>query len=174
MWLKLNLDGIVLSFRVKRYIKTDNSNWDTTWCRVDFCLESESWLKYEIRNDEILLASEVDSLIGMLKNLLSDHQTEQIEYECIEPDFSFVFNPKKDLSLDPNYEYVSPKHRFVDIDLQWKVFFWNDGLTDNYISVTLDRTEIEYLLVYLKVIAGDLSEENDDIVKQLIQKNILY
>lgn len=134
MWIKLNLDGIVLSFRVKRYIKTDNSNWDTTWCCVDFCLESKSWLKYEVRNDEILLASEIDSLIGMLENLLSDRQTEQIEYQCIEPDFSFVFNPKKDLSLDPNYEYVSPEDRFVDIDLQWKVFFWNGGLTDNYIS----------------------------------------
>lgn len=70
----------------------------------------------------------------MLENLLSDRQTEQIEYQCIEPDFSFVFNPKKDLSLDPNYEYVSPEDRFVDIDLQWKVFFWNGGLTDNYIS----------------------------------------
>lgn len=174
MWIKLNLDGIVLSFRVKRYIKTDNSNWDTTWCCVDFCLESKSWLKYEVRNDEILLASEIDSLIGMLENLLSDRQTEQIEYQCIEPDFSFVFNPQKDLSLDPNYEYVSPEDRFVDIDLQWKVFFWNGGLTDNYISVTLNRTEIEYFLVYLKVIAGDLSEENDDIVKELIKKNILY
>lgn len=38
--------------------------------------------------------------------------------------------------------YVAPGHEFQDIYVEWRVFFWDDGLTENYLNVTLYRDDI--------------------------------
>lgn len=173
MWLKLNLDGIILSLRIRRYKKTDRNNWDTVWCRTDFSFISEPWLNYAKEDSEIFLASEVDGLAGELEKLLNDWISEPTEFTCIEPDFVFELKPKEDLRRNPNYEYIRPGSEIMDIGLQWKLFFWNGCLTENNLSVALDRTEIECLLTYLKIVTGQLSEK-DAQVQALIAKGILY
>ena len=173
MWLKLNLDGIVLSLRIRQYKKVEADAWDSTWCKTDFSFVSEPWLNYSKENDEVLLAREVDELAEALEKLLTDQLSEPTEFTCIEPDFIFELNPKEDLRNNPRYVYIRPGCEIADIDLEWKVFFWHEGLTGNYLSVALARPDIECLLAYLKVVTGQLSEKDIE-VQTLIAKGILY
>ena len=173
MWLKLNLDGIVLSLRILQYKKVKADDWDSTWCKTDFSFMSEPWLNYSKEDDEVLLAREVDELVEALEKLLTDQLYEPTEFTCIEPDFIFELNPKEDLRKNPRYLYIQPGCEIADIDLEWKVFFWNEGLTGNYLSVALARPDIECLLTYLKVVTGQLSEKDAEI-QTLIAKGILY
>ena len=173
MWLKLNLDGIVLSLRIRQYQKVEDVNWDLTWCKTDFSFISEPWLNYSKENDEMLLAREVDDLAEVLEKLLTDQLSAPTEFACIEPDFVFELHPKEDLRKDPRYLYIRPGSEIADIDMEWKVFFWDGGLTGNYLSVALARPDIECLLTYLKVVTGQLSEKDAE-VQTLIAKGILY
>jgi len=51
----------------------------------------------------------------------------------------------------------------VDIDAEWRVTFWHDGLTANYLSVTLGRKDIEYLLLYLQLVIRAVDEGSPDV-----------
>ena len=174
MWLKLNLDGIILSLQIRNYIKVSDDDWGSTWCKTDFSFCSEPWLNYHKTNDEVFLASEIDDLAHMLKDLLDGSLTESIEFNCIEPDFNFFFHPKYDVRNDPKVVYVKPGHEIADIDMEWRVSFWNGGgLTANYLSVTLNRDDIENLFLYLQLVMSKVSE-NDPAVVQRIKDNIIY
>ena len=173
MWLKLNLDGIVMSLRIRQYKKVEADDWDSTWCKTDFSFISEPWLKYTKEDDEVLLAREVDDLVEALEKLLTDQLSAPTEFACIEPDFIFELTPKEDLRNNPRYVYIRPGCEIADIDLEWKVFFWHEGLTGNYLSVALARPDIECLLTYLKVVTGQLSEKDAE-VQSLIAQGILY
>ena len=56
--------------------------------------------------------------------------------------------------------------------MEWKISFWHDGLTANYLSVTLDRTDIESLLLYLRLVMGELQKTAPEI-KVLMDKGII-
>jgi len=173
MWLKMELDGITVQMQIKNYIKVSDDDWDSTWCRTDFSFFSKPWLNYHKDNDEVFLAREIDELKSALEALLEDRLTEQTEFSCIEPDFCFTLNPKKDLRLDPRHTYIPQGYEIVDIDMEWRVSFWHDGLTADYLSVTLDRENIEYLLNYLKWITGESTSE-DESISRMLQARIMY
>lgn len=174
MWLKLNLEGIVVNLRIRQYTKPDKNNWDYTWCKVDFSFCSNPWLDYKKENCEVLLAQEVDDLIEALENLLSDKLSEPSEFSFVEPDFVFNLSPKEDLRNNPRILYVRPGCEFSDIYIEWQVHFWDEGgLTANFLTVTLGQEEIEYLLTYLKTVTGELSEQ-DSKVQELIIKGVIY
>lgn len=44
--------------------------------------------------------------------------------------------------------------------MEWTTAFWNDGLTDTYLSVTLDGNDIHILLGYLNYVTGKLNKQN--------------
>lgn len=67
---------------------------------------------------------------------------------------------------------MRPGCEIVDIDMEWKISFWHDGLTANYLSVTLDRTDIESLLLYLRLVMGELQKTAPEI-KVLMDKGII-
>jgi len=173
MWLKLNLDGIIVSLRIRQYVKVDDNDWDSTWCKTDFSFISEPWLNYIKDDDEVFLAREIDDLADALEKLLTDRLTEPAEFACIEPDFVFELNPKEDLRNNSRFVYIRPGCEIADIDMEWKVYFWDGGLTANYLSVALSRPEIECLLTYLKLVNGQLSENSEEVQK-LIAQGILY
>lgn len=173
MWLKLDLSGITLSMQVRNYRKTSEEDWLSTWCKTDFSFISDKWLNYCEDDGEVFLALEIEDLAKALDDLLNDRIDAQTEFNCVEPDFNFVLNPKKDLRLDPKVLYVRPGCEIVDIDMEWKILFWYEGLTDNYLSVTLDRNNIKYLLLYLRLVIGEVEESNAEI-KELISKGIIY
>ena len=171
MWLKLNLDGIKLYFKVTGYRKSTDTDWSDEWCGVEFSVQSESWLNYS-QSGELMLACEVEEVLSLFEDLVEDRIFEPREIEFIEPDFKFLLNPKKDLRQDPRYTYVKPGHEIVDINAEFKVCFWNGGLTDNYLSLCMDREDILAFIVYLKVITKQISK-TETAVQALFKKGIL-
>lgn len=152
MWFEIDASGINIKLQINGYRPTNKDNWDSEWCRCDFLFSSGDWLNYHKENDEVLLASEVDELEEKLSKLLDNKLTESEEMVCIEPDFIFKLYPQTDLRENPEYTYVQPRYEIQDIYLEWKVFFWCDGLTDNHLVVTLGRDEIKSMRDYLSII----------------------
>lgn len=173
MWFRIDLSGIELQIQIKHYEPSVQDRWDCQWCDVDFSFQSGTWLQYKKEDDEVLLSCEVEELADLIDGLLNDRISDVKEVAMIEPDFVYVFHPKRDLRLDPKYTYVREGYEIADIYLEWKVFFWNEGLTDNYLRVVLDRQEMEYLRNYLWYIMGKLKFDSPEI-KELVEKNMLY
>lgn len=168
--LQFNLAGIILTIGIRNYEKVKDSEWDSVWCRVDFSLTAEPWLDYHFDNAEIILASEVDSLIHALRELLSGGLECQREIEFIEPDFSFMLYPEKNLMTDPDNKDMC---NVLDIGMDWRVSFWNEGAqTANYLSLALGREDIKCLLNYLMLVTGELTTENP-FIAQMMQKKLL-
>lgn len=172
MWFKLDLCGIDMILRIKGYEPSTKEKWDYQWCDVDFSFVGDSWLNYQRDNDEVLLSCEVEELAQSLDDLLSDKLSEVKTIECIEPDFNFILHPKRDLRDDPKYTYVQKGYEIADIYMEMKIFFWHEGLTDNHLSVTFDRTDIQYLRNYLFLIIGKLKKDDKCIV-EMIEKEVI-
>ena len=100
------------------------------------------------------MSCEVEQLAKSLTELLANKLKEETEIACIEPDFIFKLFPQKDLRNDPKYVYVRPGCEIQDIYLEWKIYFWDGGITDNYLTVTLDREEITQLRDYLAFVSS--------------------
>lgn len=152
MRLKIDLNGIMLRLKIKGYTKSTPEKWDYQWCDVDFSFSSGNWLDYRRENNAILLACEVEELAESVRKLLNDELNEITEISCIEPDFKFILHPKR--------------------YMEWTVTFWNEGLTDNYLSVTLDQGDMKILLVYLNYVMGKYVA-NDPEVEDLIKRDFI-
>lgn len=172
MTLKLKLGGVELSLRIWGYAKVTDDDLHSTWRQTDFAFKSGDWLNYHAESAEVFLAMEIDNLAGALDSLLNDRLEAPTEFNCVEPDFNFVLNPKKDRRLDQRYTYVRPGYEIEDINVEWKISFWFEGLTANYLSVTLYRPDIERLLAYLRLVTGELTAD-DTRIKVLIEQGVL-
>ncbi len=171
MWLKMDICGIIFQLCVRDY--RDNPKEDYEWCSIGISYASGQWLNYTRESDETLTSYEVKDILGNIKKLLNNEMTEPYELEFIEPDFHLIFNPQKDLREDPKYTYIKEGYEIEDIDMDWRIFFWDGGLTDNFLSLKFYRSDVEILCDYLKYVVGELSEESPQIQK-LIQRGILY
>ncbi len=155
MWLDMNVCGINVQLRIKGYKISREEDWDSQWCKCDFVFRSGDWLNYHKEDDEVLLSREIEELEMSLTKLLNDELEEKSEFQCMEPDFCFILHPKRDLRKDPNIIYVQKGYEIADIYMEWEVYFWDEGLTDNHLTVTFDRDEIILLRDYLSsVIRG--------------------
>lgn len=161
MWLKMNIDGIILELNIRGYQPSDHDNWDSKWCDVGYRFSSNDWLNYGKDHDEILLSCEVEYLEKILGDLLSGNIKDERSMGCIEPDFQFVFSPAREA------------YGVEDVYLEWQVYFWDDGLTANYLSLTLDCNEIELLRNYLLLITGKLGL-NSSVIQEMVSTGTLY
>ena len=152
MWFEINVSGIEVKLQINGYKPTDKDNWDSEWCRCDFLFASGDWLNYHKENDEVLLCSEVEELADAFTELLDNKLSEVKEIICIEPDFVFELYPQMDLREDPKYTYVQSGYEIQDIYVEWKIYFWHGGLTDNYLTITLGREDVVRLRDYLKLV----------------------
>jgi len=141
MPLNFNIDGINVYLKINNYRHSNKENWDSLWCNCDFMFNSGDWLNYHRENDEIFLCSEIEELESVFTMLLNGEISEDKELSFIEPDFVFNIYPIKDI-----------QNSVSDILIEWRVYFWHEGLTDNYLSITLDRDEIIKLRDYLSSI----------------------
>lgn len=173
MWLKIDLDGIDVQMRINGYKPSTHEDWDSQWCKVDFSFSSGDWLNYHKEQDEVLLSCEVEELADSIAKLLRDELTEMKEISCIEPDFNFYLYPKRDLREDPKYTYIREGCEIADIYMEWAISFWHDGLTGNYLTLTLCNDDMRLLLNYLNLTTGKLSEDADEVV-QMIKDGHLY
>lgn len=175
MWLKMDLDGIIVELRVQRYVKTEKQTLDaySHRCEVAFSFSSEPWLNYSSENYAVFYPFEVDDLAAALDDLLNDKLSEPTIVELIEPDFRFRLKPKVDLRNNPRVLYIQPGHEIADISMNWEVYFWHDGLTANYLTIALDRSDITNLKNYLFLVTGQYNEHTPEIV-EMIKSGILY
>ena len=167
MKLRLDLSGIIVQLQIRDYdpgLKDDRFN---AWCKVDFSFSSEPWLNYEQNDAEVFVSYEVSDLYFILKRLLCDELTEIEELDMREPDFNFTLHPKFDIRNNPSVADVAPGHQIIDMFMDWRVCFWHNGLTPNYLSVSLERKEIQYLCNYFGLVIGQLSETNPAILNML-------
>ena len=143
MQLELELSGVSVQIEIKGYTKEHRTEYGCTWCQVSFSFKSESWLNYEKYNNEVLTSEEVDVLAENLEQLLKGQIRSRVEVNFIEPDFQFILSKQED-----------------GICADWRVHLWEKekGLTGNYFSVRLYRSEIEKLWNYLNAIQHDFFE----------------
>lgn len=145
MVFERNLNGIEVILRIDNYESPSKHTFGDGWCDCGFSFRMGKLaeiINYRKDHDELLTPEEVDGLADALTNLLEGKINELQEYPLVEPDFVFLLYPIKDLRTDPKYTYVAPGHEFQDIYVEWRVFFWDDGLTENYLNVTLYRDDI--------------------------------
>ncbi len=154
MWLEIDVKGIKIKLQINGYRQTNKDKWDSEWCRCNFLFSSGNWLNYHKENYEVLAVSEVDELEDKLSKLLGNELFEIEEFICIEPDFVFKLYPQTDLRDDPKNIYIQPGYEIQDIYLEWKIYFWHEGLTDNYLTVTLNREEILSFRDYLSSVTN--------------------
>ena len=106
-------------------------------------LEFPNQLIFYESSGSLLLSCEIENLESKLTQLLNDELDEAYKLECLEPDFQFILQPKRDLRNDPNIVYVQKGHEIADIAMEWRVFLWIGGFaTDNYFALALGRKEI--------------------------------
>lgn len=175
MWLRMDLDGITVELQIQQYSKQNARTGDEYdyWCKVSFSFFSEPWLNYKKENEEVFLSCEVDDLAQALDDLLNDRLSKPAEVEHIEPDFCFELSPKEDLRNNSRILYIKPGQEIADISMEWKVFFWHDGLTANHLTVTLDRENIINLKNYLFWVTGKYNETTPEII-EMKKSGILY
>lgn len=149
MFFRIDIDGIDIQLRIKGYSASKKQSRDSQWCNCDFVFRSSDWLNYHKEDNEVLLSCEVEELESELTNLLNGELNDIKEICCIEPDFVFTLYPKRDLRKDSKYVYIQPGSEIADIFMEWKVYFWHEGLTDNFLTITFDRNDIICLRDYL-------------------------
>lgn len=170
MWVKFNLEGMKLKFKVEKYTPTQTI--DGEWAEISFSFEFQNVIKYSNNKNEILLNSEVDDIRDYMKKLLDDKLDEEVIYKCIEPDFEFTFSPKYDIRNDPETIWVKPGNEIQDIEMKLKVNLWDEGLTCNYFSTAFDRETIKVFYLYLSLITNKISKEDYRIIELLKKGNI--
>ena len=93
MWVKFDLQGMKLKFKVEKYIPNQTINGK--WAEISFSFEFQDVIKYSTSKNEVLLSSEVDHIRDYMEKLLEDKLDKEVIYKCIEPDFEFTFRPKR-------------------------------------------------------------------------------
>ncbi len=119
------------------------------------------------------MSCEIEEILHNINNLLEDKLETPNEITFIEPDFTIIFNPKKDLTRDPRFVYIAPGHEIADIDMELRISFWNDGLTANYLSLRFFKEDISNLRNYLLLVTGEITEE-DPIIQKMIKSGMYY
>lgn len=145
MLFERNLGGIDVILRIENYQPSSKHEFGDWWCDCGFSFRMGKLaeiISYRKDHDELLMPEEIDELAIVLTDLLEGRITEPRELPMTEPDFVFMLYPIKDLRTDPKYTYVAPGHEFQDIYVEWRVYFWNEGLTDNFLTLTLYRDDI--------------------------------
>lgn len=74
----------------------------------------------------------------------------------------FLFSPETSINKEDKTNYI-----ILEPYLEWKVKLWNDGLTSNYFSTTLDVDNIKVLRCYLSLIMGTVTTDDKEVIKYM-------
>lgn len=142
MVFERDIGGIQVILRIDDYQNPSKHDFGDVWCDCGYSFRFGDIINYHKEHDELLMPEEVDELATVLSELLDGAVTEPCEVPMTEPDFVFLLYPEKDLRNDPKYTYVAPGYEIQDIYVEWRIYFWNDGLTENFLTITLGRADI--------------------------------
>ena len=149
-----NIRGLQVTLRIDGYKAPAGHDYGDVWCDCGYSFRFGDAVNYQNEHDELFMPEEVDALAGVLTDLLDGKITRPREVPMTEPDFVFMLYPAKDLRSDPKYIYVAPGHELQDIRVEWRIFFWDGGLTDNFLTITLLREDIAALRDFLSSCRG--------------------
>ena len=173
MWLKMDLEGIEICFRIAGYKKSTKDNCYDEWCKVDLAVKAGDWLNYHVESSEMLLAMEVETLKDAIDDLLNDRLEQPNELGFIEPDIEFELYPKEDLRNNPRFLYIAPGNEIADIYMELVISFWHNGLTANRLIMGFVQADMEKLECYLKYIIGIINKD-DAMVQKMIADGEMY
>ncbi len=152
-----DIAGFQVDFAVSGYEEPneDIDKYDQ-WCQCDFYFKFGNGMEYKHFGDETLMSSEIDEMESSFTELLEGKITEVTEIPFVEPDFAFYLYPDK--KVRPQMDsFTYNLHSYKDVSMEWRIYFWNGGLTDNYMTLTLDRDDITALRDYLREVQGKKS-----------------
>ena len=172
MWLRLDLEGMKVQLQIKGYQPSSRDYWDFQWCKVDFAFAFPECINYTKQDDEVLLSCEVEELEAKLDDFINDKIIKSETLEFIEPDFVFELRPGYNKVEAGVCSYAAPGHEMSAAFMAWKVRLWQDGLTDNYFSTTLDKEDMRILRDYLRLVMGKLSKDCIEI-RELVAKGMI-
>lgn len=172
MRLRLNLCDVDLQLKINNWQKSESlEEWDDNWCDVELSLKS-NYLNYD-PSGEILMSGEVIYLERILGELIDGTLKEDCTVEFAEPDLQFDLRIAKRLYDIPGKVLYRNGFVDVDIDADLIIHFWcSDGLGANTFCMNMDRDELEALYIYLQIIIGKISI-NDDRVISLVENGFL-
>lgn len=142
MVFEREISGFNIVLRIDDYQSPDKHDFGDWWCYCGFSFTFGDAIHYEKEHDEVLMPTEIKWLEDSFTNLLDDKYEEPQKLPMTEPDFVFILYPKEDLRKNPEYTYIRPGSEIQDIYVEWRIYFWNGGLTDNFLTITLDREDI--------------------------------
>lgn len=155
MLFNRSIGGVDILLRIDGYQSPSKHEFGDYWCDCGFSFHFGEIINYEKDSDELLMPEEVDELADALTDLLDGRITEPKEEMMTEPDFVFMLYPVKDLRTDSKYTYVKPGFEMQDIYVEWRIFFWNGGLTDNFLTINMDREDITAFRDFLNSCRGE-------------------
>jgi|GEM_PF-2814815 len=150
MWLKLNSHACEIHFRLRGYRWMEDTDWDN-WCLVDLHVTSLSGVNYGLYDDPALECVEVTELEERVDATLRGEGVSGEIMEMIEPYMTFEFCPRK--------EFVKGNPQRI---IYWRIILWDEGPTEDYISMCLDSEAIEYLSLYLKYARNALKQSDPE------------
>lgn len=168
MRLRLNLFDVDMQLKIK-YKKYDVDDF-YEWSETELNLHSH-YINYDI-DSEILMISEVQDLCHTLEALVDGTMKTDSSMRFVEPDLELKFYVAKRLYSNSKVIYTKG-YCDVDICLELFINFWcSGGLGSNQFKMVLSRYEIEAFVTYLKVVIGEL-QENDPRVLNYMRKGLI-
>lgn len=153
MWLRLTPYGFDFQLKITDY-RPGTDAASPAPCDVE-CYAGAFFLDYTTGGG-LLRSHEVDALLTSVEALLSGGNPN--DWECAEPELAFAFHP--------TFKGISPA-------MEWIIIPWNGrGLSLNTIHVVLGPSELRALAVYLRLVTGQLDEQ-DELVVHLVEKEVL-
>jgi hypothetical protein len=126
-------------------MKNEGYNSDSDWLKTSWRLTFKDIINYKVDRCEVFTEECIDLIIKYAKRLLDGKLRQKTDFDALEPDFSFLFVPKKIL-----YDDITKEPFIANFYMEIRVHLWHNGLTDNFISMTLWERDIikfrDYLL----------------------------
>lgn len=143
MSLMLDVNGIKIKMNLE---KCDDTQTGTVYFEHDISFSSDDWLKFQVDNGaERIFLSSVEEIVQALTEQADNKLTDVKEEICIELAMIFKLWPQTQVK---DY-YGNDNGDIQDIRTELQVYFWNDRLTANHLTVVLGRDEITKLRDYL-------------------------
>lgn len=168
MRLKLDLDGILVSFKIFNNIPYDGECWNEHWCSVDLSISNMNGLNYHFENQTILMLGEIKTLVEHIESFLDKKYKNDFRFEFEEHFFYFLFHVVRDKLTQPNYLMAIDSNRFEEEYMEWRIIFWNGYPTDNFISIKLERENLQIFSKYLKFVLGEIKHSSKAIQNLIV------
>ena len=118
MWIKLDIDGITMYFKIGGYCKPGEDPYHEGWCDVQLTLQGQG-IDLDIAGCS-LFYDEIDEILSSFENLIQGNITEAIDLGFMEPDFRIELNPG---NKENECAYRREDWKCNDIHANFRIFY---------------------------------------------------